>query len=98
MRIAVLALEALWDSGLTVTLDAFSTANLLAARLMGGTPRFDVAIVGVRRKVRSGQGLTISVNPITPDLKPDWVIVPALKSTRPETLGPALERPDVRQA
>src|SRR5262245_18051580 len=57
MRIAVLALEALWASGLTVTLDAFSTVNLLAARLMGGTPRFDVTIVGVRRKVRSGQGL-----------------------------------------
>src|SRR5262245_56908122 len=57
MRIAVLALEGLFDSGLTVTLDAFSTANSLAAKFMGGRPRFDLTIVGVRRKVRSMQGL-----------------------------------------
>jgi transcriptional regulator GlxA family with amidase domain len=98
MRIAVLALEGLFDSGLTVTLDAFSTANALAARLMGGTPRFDVTIVGVRRKVRSDQGLTIPVKSIAADLKPDWVVVPALRAKTPETLVPALERPDVRQA
>src|ERR1700679_3999234 len=98
MRIAVLALEGLFDTGLTVTLDAFSTANSLSAKLFGGTPRFDVAIVGVRRKVRSGQGLTIPVKPITPALRPDWVIVPALKATTPATLSPALNRPDVREA
>src|SRR6202012_1999823 len=98
MQIAVLALEGLFDSGLAVTLDAFSTANSLAAKLMGGTPCFDLTIVGVRRKVRSGQGLTIPVKAITPDLKPDWVIVPALKATTPATLVPALERPAVRQA
>jgi transcriptional regulator GlxA family with amidase domain len=98
MRIAVLALEGLFDSGLAVTLDAFSTANALAARLMGGTPRFDVTIVGIRRKVLSAQGLTIPVQAVAPDLQPDWVVVPALKATTPETLVRALERPDVRQA
>lgn len=98
MRISVLALEGLFDTGLTVTLDAFSTANSLSAKLMGGTPRFDMTIVGVRRKVRSGQGLTIPVKAITLDLKPDWVVVPALKATTPETLVPALERSDVRKA
>ena len=98
MRIAVLALEGLFDTGLTVTLDAFSTANALSAKLFGGTPRFDVTIVGVRRKVRTGQGLTIPVKPITPSLRPDWVIVPALKATTPATLLPALNRPDVREA
>lgn len=98
MRIAVLALEGLFDSGLTVTLDAFSAANSLAAALMGGSPSFDITIVGVRRKVQSGQGLTIPVKPITPELKPDWVVVPALKATTPATLVPALARPDVRQA
>jgi transcriptional regulator GlxA family with amidase domain len=98
MRIAVLALEGLFDSGLAVTLDAFSGANFLAARSMGGIPRFDLTIVGVRRKVRSGQGLTIPVKAITPDLKPDWVIVPAVKAATPATLVPALERRDVVQA
>jgi transcriptional regulator GlxA family with amidase domain len=98
MRIAVLALEGLFDSGLAVTLDVFATANLLSARLMNGTPSFDLTIVGVRRKVRSGHGLTVPVEAITPDLKPEWVVVPPLKATRPETLIPALERPDVGQA
>lgn len=98
MRIAVLALEGLFDSGLTVTLDAFATANSLSGKLLGGTPRFDVTVVGVRKKVTSAQGLIIPVKPITPDLKPDWIIVPALRATTPETLLPSLQRPDVRQA
>jgi transcriptional regulator GlxA family with amidase domain len=98
MRILILALEGFWDTGLTVTLDAFKLANGFAATPIGGTFPFDVSIVGVRKKVRSGQGFAIPVQPITPDLKPDWVIVPALSTARPEQLLPALERRDVRQA
>ncbi|HEY4202117.1 MAG TPA: helix-turn-helix domain-containing protein [Devosiaceae bacterium] len=98
MRITVLALEGLFDSGLTVTLDAFAMANGLSARLMEGAVQFDVTIVGVRRKVRSRLGLSIPVEPITPDLQPDWVIVPALKATTPEALTAALGRPDVGKA
>ena len=98
MRISILALEGLFDTGLAVTLDAFALANKFAALQMGGTPRFDVSIVGVRRKVRSGQGLAIPVQAVTPDLKPDWVIVPALIASTPQLLVPALERADVRNA
>src|SRR5215813_1024901 len=98
MRILVLALEGFWDTGLTVTLDAFKLANSFSAALMGGSPHFDVSIVGVRRKVRSGQGFAFPVSAIRPDLKPDWVIVPALSTARPEQLLPALERRDVKQA
>lgn len=98
MRIAILALEGLFDTGLTVALDAFAIANRFAALQMGGTPRFDVSIVGVRKKVRTGQGFSIPVQTITPELKPDWVIVPALGTGTPELLVPALARPDIRQA
>ncbi|SAK60616.1 AraC family transcriptional regulator [Caballeronia fortuita] len=98
MRIAVLALDGLFDTGLAVTLDTLKAANGLSARLMGGAPRFDVSTVGVRRRVRSGQGFAIPVQAITPDLKPDWVIVPALNATTPELLVPALERADVKDA
>jgi transcriptional regulator GlxA family with amidase domain len=98
MRILVLALKGFWDTGLTVTLDAFKLANDFSAALMGGSPHFDVSIVGVRRKVRSGQGFAFPVKRITPDLKPDWVIVPALSTARPEQLLAALERRDVKQA
>jgi transcriptional regulator GlxA family with amidase domain len=98
MRISVLALEGLFDTGLTVMLDSFGLANKFAARETGGPPLFDLSIVGMRKKVRSGQGLTIPVRAVTPDLKPDWVVVPALATGTPEHLIPALARPDVRQA
>ncbi|MGF6770219.1 transcriptional regulator GlxA family with amidase domain [Paraburkholderia sp. GAS199] len=98
MRISILALEGLFDTGLTAMLDTLSLANKFSARQFGGTPYFDVSIVGVRRKVRSGQGLVIPVRPITPDLKPDWVVIPALGTGTPDELVPALARPDVRAA
>lgn len=98
MRIAILALDGLFDTGLAVILDAFSLANKFAAAQMGGTPHFDVTIVSVRKRVRSGQGMQIPVQPITAALKPDWVIVPALSTGTPEVLIPALDRPDARKA
>ncbi|MCS3500289.1 transcriptional regulator GlxA family with amidase domain [Bradyrhizobium japonicum] len=98
MRIQLLALEGFWDTGLTVTLDAFTIANNFAAAQTGGAPHFDLSIVGVRKKVRSGQGFAIPVKSVTSDLKPDWVIVPALNTSRPEQLIPALDRRDVREA
>lgn len=98
MHISLLALEGVWDTGLTITLDAFGLANAFSAQQMGGTPYFDVSIVGVRKRVRSGHGLPVPVQAITPDRKPEWVIVPALNTTTPERLLPALQRRDVRQA
>jgi transcriptional regulator GlxA family with amidase domain len=98
MRISILALDGLFDTGLTVTRDAFAIANRFSAQQMGGTPHFDVSTVGVRKKVRSGQGLAIPVQAVTPDLKPDWVIVPALNASTPQLLVPALERADVVKA
>jgi transcriptional regulator GlxA family with amidase domain len=98
MRISILALEGLFDTGLTVLLDAFTLANKFSAGQMGGTPHFDVSIVGMRKRVRTAQGLTIPVQAITAGMKPDWVIVPALSTGTPEQLVPALGRPDVVQA
>ncbi|SAL53747.1 AraC family transcriptional regulator [Caballeronia cordobensis] len=98
MRIAILALDGVFDTGLAVTLDVLAAANGLAARMMNGTPHFQVTTVGVRRRVRSGQGFAIPVRPIEADLKPDWVIVPAIGATTPDKLLPALERVDVKAA
>jgi transcriptional regulator GlxA family with amidase domain len=98
MKISVLALDGLFDTGLIVMLDALSLANTFSARQMGGTPRFDVTVVGVRKRVRSRQGLSIPVKDIKPSLKPDWVIVPALSLGTPEQLTLALERKDVVDA
>jgi len=66
--------------------------------LLGGATRFDISVVGMRRTVRSGLGLTIPVIAVQADTIPDWVIVPALKTVTPDTLIPALVRRDVREA
>ncbi|NWA06065.1 GlxA family transcriptional regulator [Pseudomonas gingeri] len=97
MRISVLALEGVFDTGLTVLLDAFSLANKFSAG-QGSGPVFDVSLVGVRKKVRTGQGLLVPVQAIVADPTPDWVIVPALGTGTPEVLVPALERADVQAA
>jgi len=98
MRIVVLALDGVFDTGLTVTLDAFSTAASMSGKLFGGTPRFDVTVVGVRRRVRTAQGLTVPVQAVDPAARPDWVIVPAVLAETPEDLLAKLERPDLRDA
>lgn len=98
MRIAILALDGLFDTGLTVTLEAFGIANRFAAGQTGGVPLFDVSIVGVRKRVRSGLGLSLPVRAITRSWKPEWVIIPALNASTPDRLIPALERRDVGDA
>ena len=95
MRLSVLALEGLFDTGLSVMLDAFSLANKFSVRQMGGKVSFEVSLVGLRKTVRSAQGFSVPVKTITPMLKPDWVIVPALATGMPAELIQALERPDI---
>ena len=97
MRIFVLALEDVFDTGLTVLLDAISLANRFAAS-QGGKAPFDLSVVGVKKRVRSAHGMTIPVVSIPTGRAPDWVIVPALATGTPELLVPALERPDVKKA
>jgi transcriptional regulator GlxA family with amidase domain len=98
MKIFLLALEGVFDTGLAVMLDAFSIANRIAANQMEGAFSFDVAMVGVRKRVRSGHGLIVPVEGIKPRLKPDWVIVPALNGVTPEQLIRNLDRADVVEA
>ncbi|MDG0027331.1 helix-turn-helix domain-containing protein [Trinickia sp. Y13] len=98
MNITILALEGCFDTGLTSVLDALTAANELALVMGIQTPGYQVSIVGMRREVRTAQGLRIPVTPYRPSPQPDWVIVPALGTKMPETLVPALDRPDVRDA
>jgi ABC-type lipoprotein release transport system permease subunit len=48
MKICVLALDRVFDTGLATVLDAFSTANELAEMSGITSLRFDISIVGVR--------------------------------------------------
>jgi transcriptional regulator GlxA family with amidase domain len=98
MRILVLALDDVFDTGLAALLDVFDTANELAAQ--SGKPglRFSVQLVGLRRDVRTHQGLRVPVVAAATAGRPDVVLVPALGCKTPATLTAALARPDVRDA
>ena len=97
MRVAVLALDNVFDLGLSAVLDAFQTANELIEVSGLAAPRFDVRIVGVRRTVRTSQGFSVPVHAPT-RWSPDCVVVPAIGFKMPGPLEIALARPDVRDA
>lgn len=97
MRIDVLALDHVFDLGLSAVLDVFQTANELIE--MSGLPveKFEPRVVGVRRIVKTAHGLAVPVRPIAARA-PDCVVVPAIGFKMPEPLEAALARPDIRDA
>src|SRR5215475_3157426 len=97
MRIEVLALDGVFDLGLSAVLDAFQTANELIAAFDLSVPRFEVRIVGVRRSVKTSQGLTVPVRRIS-GRTPGCVVVPAIGFKMPDPLQTALARPEVQDA
>jgi transcriptional regulator GlxA family with amidase domain len=98
MKVSVLALDGVFDTGLSTVLDAFGTANELAAMQQLDSLHFDVGLVGVRRRVHTAQGLSVPVKPADAAVRPDWVVIPAIGYKMPEPLQRALERPDVADA
>src|SRR5882672_2156712 len=97
MRVSVLTLNDVFDTGLATILDAFWTANELAAMTGIASLRFDVSIIGLRRSVHTSQGLSVPV--VSPArLAPEMVVVPALGFKMPEPLEAALARPEVDEA
>src|SRR5689334_7653882 len=95
MKIHVLALDGVFDTGLSTVLDAFGTANELAAMQQLDSLHFEVSLVGVRRRVHTSQGLSVPVQPADSAGRPDWVVIPAIGYKMPEPLQRALARPDV---
>jgi len=98
MKINVLALDGVFDSGLAVVLDAFAIANELAAMSGLESPRFDVTLTGMRRRIRTAQGLGVPAAAAEDKKTPDWVVVPAIGCKMPAPLEHALRRADVRDA
>jgi transcriptional regulator GlxA family with amidase domain len=83
MRVAVLAVDGMFDSGLTMTLDILATANALSGQAgLPGAP-FEVTTVGGGRSVRTGHGLQLATTP-WPELRddpaqqPDLAVMPAI--------------------
>jgi len=98
MKIHVLAIDGVFDTGLATVLDAFETANELSEMSGLASPRFEVTIVGVRKAVKTSQGLTVPVTPASKRIIPDWIVVPAIGFKMPGPLQAALARPDVGDA
>jgi transcriptional regulator GlxA family with amidase domain len=97
MRINVLALEDVFDLGLSAIMDAFQTANELIGLATLSVAPFDVRIVGVRARVTTSHGFRVPLHQ-HPHRRPDCVIVPAIGFKMPEELERALQRPDVADA
>jgi transcriptional regulator GlxA family with amidase domain len=97
MRVYVLALDQVFDLGLSAVLDAFQTANELIQMTGLAVPRFEVRIVGVRKTVRTAHGLKVPIQ-LVGKRTPECVIVPAIACKTPVTLKAGLARPDVCDA
>ena len=97
MRVNILALESVFDLGLSAVLDAFQTANELIELSQLAVPRFETRIVAVRKTVRTSQGFAVPVN-ATGWRAPDCVVVPAIGFKMPGPLESALAGPDIRDA
>ena len=98
MRLHLLVLDGVFDLGLAALTDTLSTANELAGSLAQAPEPIDVTLVGVRRRVRTAQGLTVPVVPVHCVRNPDVVLVPALGAKMPDTLAARLACADVADA
>jgi|SRR5579871_1716882 len=98
MKINVLILNGVFDTGLAAVLDAFATANERAVAQGLTSVAFDVSLVGLHRQVRSNQGFTVPVSPAAGRTPADWVIVPAIGERTPEPLAAALATPEKQAA
>lgn len=97
MRITVLALDDVFDLGLSAIVDAFQTANELIGLATFSLAPFDVRIAGVRARVHTSHGFRVPLHP-HPHRRPDCIIVPAIGFKMPEELERALQRRDVTDA
>ena len=98
MRIHILTLNGVFDTGLAAVLDAFATANALAEMTGISSLRFQIKVVGLRKSITTAQGLSMPVIAAARAQTPDAVVMPALMQMRPEPLVQALASREVREA
>lgn len=94
LRVHILPLEGVFDTGLSCLLDAFGLANRLAMGASQST-RFEITVKGVEPEVHTGHGLRLHQSASAPT-DPDWIIVPALGGLDAGQLAQRLNLPDVR--
>ena len=97
MRVSVLVLDGVFDSGLSVVLDTLETANTLL-ETSHKQRRYEVTLCGLRQSATTHHGLRIQLERASDSQRPDLVIVPALGDKTLETIVAALKRRDVSDA
>ncbi|GGO81598.1 GlxA family transcriptional regulator [Wenjunlia tyrosinilytica] len=90
MRIAVLALDGVFDSGLASVLDVLKGANDMRGELPQPPPAWEVETVGFHRRVRTGAGHVVHTAPVAGSCGADLLLVPAIAERRPEALVEAV--------
>jgi transcriptional regulator GlxA family with amidase domain len=98
MRINVLVLNGVFDTGLTAVLDAFGMANALAEMIGAPSLRFQTKVVGLRKRITTAHGLSMPVIAAARAQTPDAVVMPAILHMKPESLVKALGGSEVREA
>jgi transcriptional regulator GlxA family with amidase domain len=98
MRIHILALNGVFDTGLSAVLDAFGTANALAEMTGISSLRFQMKVVGLRKSITTARGLSVPVIAAARARTPDAVVMPAILYMKPEPLVRALAGSEVREA
>jgi transcriptional regulator GlxA family with amidase domain len=98
MRIHILALNGVFDTGLAAVLDAFEIANALAKMSDISSPPIQTKVVGLRKTVTTSQGLSVPVTSASRAQTPDAVVMPAINRIMPDVLVQALASGEVREA
>ena len=97
MRVSVLVLDGVFDSGLSVVLDTLATANDLSDP--SRPSRYEMTLTGLRKTATTMQGLRVPLSVArVGGARPEVVVVPALGCKTRETIVTALERRDVADA
>jgi transcriptional regulator GlxA family with amidase domain len=98
MRIHILALNGVFDTGLAAVLDAFGTANALAAMTSMSSLHFEMKVVGLHKRITTARGLSLPVVAAARAQTPDAVVMPAILHMKQEPLVQALAGSEVREA
>jgi transcriptional regulator GlxA family with amidase domain len=98
MRIHILVLNGVFDTGLAAVLDAFCTANSLAEMTGHSSLHFQVKLMGLRKTITTARGLNVPVMSAMRAQTPDAVVMPALLHMKPESLVKALAGKEIHDA
>ena len=94
MRVSVLVLDHVFDSGLAAVLDVLQCANELREQLSQPPPPWQVTLTGFTDTVQTGAGLTVHTASIGQAADCDLLLVPAISERRLDFLLEWLSGPD----